>query len=373
MNYIKKRLKKKTEDISFIQIKDDSKIKNIDYNITGIPLPILTDSLVHEVKNEDLEEIGFDKIIDGIIYLLGIGDLDFPHIDKYKDILNLLSTNIEDAIFFKAMTFFKEDDIDNSLLNIRALLELNPKNIKGLFQYGIILESIGKILLEEGNIDEGEMVLKDSTLKFERILDLDDKYSLAYYKLGYHYRHLEQYVKADIIWKKFLKFSNDEFLKKEVREELDLIKDDANFEAALSYMAYGHYQKALDSLLSLLPKHQGSWNVNYLIAKCYKGLGEVEAAIEHFNIAIKHNQEEAELYNELGTMYYNIGDIHDALKIFSEGVRCSGEDYKLIFNKSLMHAALKEYEIALKDAERAFELNPDSNIGMQINWLKDQI
>lgn len=373
MNYIEKKLEKKTDNISFIQIKNDSGFRIKDYDITDIPLPILTNNLIQEVKSNGAEEVDLRKVIDGIIYLLGVGDSDFPYIEEYKKLLTKVSPEIEEAIFFKAMTYFKEEDIDNSLINIRALLNLNSNHVNGLFQYGIVLEAIGKDLIEKEDINEGEEVLRLSTLNFEKILDIDEEYPLAYYKLGYHYRYLSQYVKTNLIWEKFLKFSSDELLKKEIREELDIIKDEVNFESAISYISYSDYKKALDSILRLLPNHEESWNVNYLIAKCYNGLGQIEPSIEYFNAAIKYNAEESDLYNDLGVLYYNIGDIYNAIKTFTEGLQYAQEDYKLIFNKSLMYSALEEYEKALQDAQRAYELNPDNSIEEQIKWLKEQL
>lgn len=373
MNYIEKKLEKRREDISFIQIKNDSPLVGKDYNIANYPLPILTSSLIQEVKSNQAEEIELEKIIDGIIFLLGVGDSDFPYIDEYKSLLKRVSSEIEEIIFFRAMSFFKEENIDDSLINIRALLSLNPEHVKALFQYGIILEEISKGLLEEEDIKEGEEILKLSTLNFEKILDVDEEHALAYYKLGYHYRYSSQYLKTDLIWTKFLKFSKDEILREEIREELAVIKDEVNLETAITYISYSDYKKALDSLLKLLPKHEESWNVNYLIGKSYNGMGEFENAIKYFSEAIKYNKEESELYNELGVLYYNIGEIYKAMQTFTQGIEYSQEDYRLIFNRSLMYSGLEDYKKALEDAEKAYGLNPDESIKAQIDWLIEQV
>ena len=103
MNYIEKKLEKRREDISFIQIKNDSPLVGKDYNIANYPLPILTSSLIQEVKSNQAEEIELEKIIDGIIFLLGVGDSDFPYIDQYRSLLKRVSPEIEEIIFFRAM------------------------------------------------------------------------------------------------------------------------------------------------------------------------------------------------------------------------------------------------------------------------------
>ena len=228
-------------------------------------------------------------------------------------------------------------------------------------------------LLEKEEIKEGEEVLRLSTSKFEEILDIDEDYALAYYKLGYHYRHLSQYIKTDLIWEKFLKLSKDDILKGEIREEIDVIKDEVNFEAGISYISYNDYKKALDSLLKLMPQHSESWNVNYLLGQCYNGLGDIEDAIDYFNLAIKYNDQEADIYNELGVAYYNIGEIEKAIETFTQGIESAQEDYKIIFNRSLMYSALEDYKNALVDAEMALELNSDESINAQVKWLKEQV
>lgn len=376
MGYIEKQLQDKTKDISFIELKEDSSISNKSIDLRSIPLPILTNSLIEEVKSNKGEEISLKKVVDGISYLLGIGDNDFPYIDDYKLVIKELSPNIEANLLFKAIDAFKEEDIETSLINIRALLSLNENNIKGLFQYAIVLETIGKELLEKTEaqeIQEGEEVLKLSTSTFEKILDIDEEYSLAYYKLGYHYKYHSQYIKSSLIWEKCLKFSDDELLKKEIREEISYIQDEVNFETAITYISYSEYKKALDALLKLLPSHKESWNVNYLLGQSYKNLGDLEQAIDYLNQAINYNSEEADLYNELGALYYNVGDQAKAIEVFTEGIKHSSSDYKLIFNRSLMYSNLGDFKNALIDAESAFELNDDDNIRSQIKWLKENI
>lgn len=371
MNYIEKQLRDKTKNISFIQIKESSSLKDLD--LTSLPLPILINSLIEEVKSTKGEEISLAKVVEGIIYLLGIGDYDFPHIEEYKNILRTINPNIEEMLIYDAISSLKEEELENSLIYGRALLSLNPSSIKGLFQYGIALETIGKKLLEGTDPKEGDEVLKLSTSSFEEILDIDEDYALAYYKLGYHYKYLSQYVKADLIWKKFLKLSQDDLLKEEIREEVDSIKDEANFETAITYLTYSDFTKALDSLIKLLPAHKESWNVNYLIGKAYNGLGEVDKAIDYFTEAIKYNEEETELYNELGILYYNLGDIEKAVDVFTDGLKGPELDYKLMFNRSLMYSALEQFDKALEDAEAAYELNQDDNIKAQIKLLRENI
>ena len=77
MDFINEYFRRKTDKITFIELK-----KNTTTNIKGypidkdIPLPIITDVLVNEIIEGNMEEeIKLVHVIDGIIYLMGIDPL----------------------------------------------------------------------------------------------------------------------------------------------------------------------------------------------------------------------------------------------------------------------------------------------------------
>lgn len=359
MNYIDNYFRNKTKDLTFIELKEDSHIDLNGYKLGQIPLPILVDKFIKEIQEGNLEkEINLKDTIDGIIYTMGI-DYEFPHIEEYKNILLAYDKNIKDYILYKAMKELEVGDMDNSCINFRTLLILDPENIKGLFNYAIALEEIGKMHLNKNKVEEGETFIKFATIQLEKILDIDEGFSLVYYKLGYHYKYFQQYVKADLIWQKFFQLSKDEVLLQEIRDEVSSIKDEVNFETGLTYLTYSKYEKALDSFLKLLPKHKESWNVNYLIGQAYMGVGYDDLAIEYISKAIEANSENPDLYNELGIIYFNTGAVPKAIDVFSDGIQKCPKDYKLFFNRGLSYVQLGLYEDGLKDVNMAYDINPD--------------
>ncbi len=58
------------------------------------------------------------------------------------------------------------------------------------------LESIGMKFIENGFEDKGMIFLRESTNYLETILDIDEKFPLAYYKLGYHYKHYGDFFES---------------------------------------------------------------------------------------------------------------------------------------------------------------------------------
>ena len=372
MDIVNKYFKENHKNITFLELKDSAlvKIKNFTIN-KDLPLPIITDNLIEEIYQGNLEnEINLSQIIDGIIYLLGV-DSDFPNLDRYVEILNSYNPNINAYIYNVAIKKISEGDIEFGGIFLRALIYLDSKNLNVRFNYALVLEEIGRKYIES-NDEKGEEFLTASTNELESIVEMDEKYSLAYYKLGFHYKYFEQYIKAKLTWNKFLTVDKDENRLQEIREEIDLIDDNVKFETGLTYLTYNEFGKALDSFLKLLSRYGDEWNVLYLLAMCYKGLSESDKAIEYLHKAIEINDEEPDLYNELGIINFLDGKIIEAIGIFNEGIEKTDHDYKLYFNRGLGYIQLGEYNLALKDVKMAYELNPkDENVVNQLKELED--
>lgn len=370
MELIDKYFRKKVDKVKFIELKDSIKIEAKNIKIRkDLPLPIILDDFIKGIKEGEVgEDINLSYIIDGIIYIIGV-DREFPYIDEYKDILINYDKNIEDYILYRSNKDLAEENYEDSAVKLRALLYLDKDNIKGLFNYGVAIEGIAKEYISKGKEEKGREFLDYSTRTLERILDQDKDFGPVYYKLGYHYKHLGQFLKASLMWKKFLPLSEDEMLTEEIREEIDLIEDDYNLEAGLTYLNYKDYDKALEYLLKLIPNHKESWNVNYFIGQAYNGLEEWNMAAKFFRKALDYNKE-VDIYNELGIAYFNMGDIEVAIDIFTKGIERNKEDFKLYFNRGLAYVELASYRKSLEDMDKAYELNPDDNIRSQRNMIE---
>ena len=373
MEKINKYFEKFTSNLTFIELKDNTSLDINGYIVeSNTPMPIIIESLIKEVKEGNIEEeINLSKVVEGIIYLLGT-DTSFQYTKEYINILKAYNEKIEDYILYKGLKFFEENDYDNSGISYRALLTIDGNNANGLFNYALVLEEIAKVFLSEEKTEEATEFLMNSTNRLETILDIDENYSLAYYKLGFHYKFFEQYLKAKLIWSKFLVLDKDDLRLQEIREEIELIDENVYFETGITYLTYNDFGKALESFLKLMPKNEKHWNTNYLIGLCYKGIEDFEVAIEYLTIARDLDKEQADVYNELGIIYFNMGDIVTAIKIFGEGIDNCPDDYKLHFNRGLGYVQLGQYEIALKDVDKASKLNPDDeNVIIQKSKIKE--
>ena len=373
MNQIEMYFKKKTENITFIELKENALIHISGYPKNKlIPLPIMTESLISEIKKGSLEEqINLSYFIDGMIYLLGV-DSEFIHREDYERILRAYDRPVEDYIFYTALKALEEEKLDLSAIYFRALMKINPDNLNGKFNYALSLEAIAQSKINEGKEEEGLIFLKQATEELEKILDFDDKYPLAYYKLGFHYKFLGYFLKAKLIWSKYLRLDKDELRLQEIRGELDNIEIDALFETGITYLYREEYENSLDVFIKLLPKMDSWWELNYLIGLSYKGLGDYESSADYLEKALELNKEEADIYNELGICLYSLGEVYKAIETLTEGIKNIEDDYKMFFNRGLFYLEIGKIKEAYLDIEEATKLNPeDENIVRQMESLKE--
>ena len=367
MNIVEEYFKKMTDNISFIELKKNSYIDLKGYIINDhLPLPIVIDTLVEEIQTGNLyDELNVKHLIDGIIYTLGV-DIDFKYKDEYIKILYHYNKKIEDYIFYRGLKFAEDGNYDMSAVHFRALININSKNIVGIFNYALSLESISKKLIENKFVEKGELFLLESTNQLEKILDIDSDFSLAYYKLGYHYKYQGQFLKANLIWNKYLKLDREEIRAEEIRRELELIQDDVNFEQGIYHLNNGEYDLALERFLKLIDKYKDWGYIYYLTGLAYKGNKEYEFAVKFLSTAMELEECNIDIYNELGICIYALGDLNSAINIFDKGIDLNQGDYKLFFNRGMTYLELGNVKEAIEDMNMAYKLNPKDT------FVKDQ-
>ncbi len=370
---LNEHFKKYGDKLSFIQLKDNRELNIEGYKIDDTtPLPVLVEDLVREIKDGNLEEeIRMTNIIDGIIFTLGMDD-EFKYLEEYKEILASYQEGIEEYIFFKGIRHFEKQDYDRAAIAFRALKIVDPANTNGIFNYALSLEAIAKKFFKAEEDVKGLEFINVSTDELESILEIDDKYPLAYYKLGYHYKFNGQYLKAKLIWNKYLQLDKDDLRLQEIRVELEGIEEDVILESGITYLSKGYFEKALDEFLKILPKFKEWWELNYFLGLSYKGLGEYNESIKHFEIALEDNNKVAEIYNEMGITYMTIDKLEEAIGVFTEGIEEIENDYKLFFNRGIAYLQLEDIRSGYEDIKRAVEINPeDENMLLQKQKIEE--
>ena len=355
--------KGKTKNISFIEIKPGSFVDVNGYEVTDdIPLPIVVDDLINEVReNDNTDEINFASFINGIIYTLGV-DPKFQYFKEYSDILYSYDKKIEDYIIYKGLNYINEDNLEIGMIWLRAINYINSENLFGRYNYALAIAERAKkaILLEDTEL--GKVFLDSSTEILEDIVNKDPSYHLAHYKLGYHYRSKKEFKKSELTWEKFLRLGKEEELMDEVRTCLEEMKDDVIFEEGSSLILEGYSEQGLEKLLEIKDGYESWAELSFMIGLGHRATGQYDKARNYFKEVIKLNPNQADALNELGLCSVYLGEVDKALDYFTKAIELSPNDFEIMCNRGMTYLQTNKIEDAKKDIMKAYEINPNDEI-----------
>ena len=365
MEILEEYFKEKTKNISFIEIKPDTYIDVNGYRVSeNIPLPIIVDDLIDEVKDNDGgEEIKFESFINGIVYTIGV-DPKFKYFEQYKEILYSFDKKIEDYIIYKSLNNISQDKLEIGLIWLRALYFINNKNLFGKYNYALAIAERAKEAFELKDIEQGKDLLDSSTKVLEEILDDDPDFHLALYKLGYHYKSKSEFRKSKITWEKFLRLGKEDELIEEVRNCLEAMEDDVIYEEGYNLILEGYSEDGLDKLLSIVDKYDKWWNLYFMIGLGYRQIGQYEKAKEYFEKVLELKEDQVDTLNELGLSLVYLGDTPNALKNFSKAIELRPTDYEIMCNRGMTYLQINDITNARKDILNAYEINPNDEVNI---------
>lgn len=361
MSKLDSYFKKKTKELSFIELKEGSSIDVKGYTIySKTPLPILTESLIEEVKTGNPEEeVRFSNMINGMIYTIGI-DPEFKHIGEYKMALYSYDSNIEDYIKYLGVESLKNSKVDDAMIFFRAIIELNEENRDARYSYAVAMEERAKRAYELDDKRLGNEFLKEALRQMEQIESSD--MSITYYKLGYYYKHFSEFRKSKILWEKFLRFGKEKELLEEIRERLQSIEDDVIYEEGYTKILDGRAVEGIETLLPLVPKYDSWWNLSFMLGLGYRQIGEVDEAIAYFKEVLEMNPGQIDSLNELGLCYAAKLDFEKSIELFSEAIKIEPKNHEIICNRGMANFQIGQIEKAVADIERAYKINPSDDV-----------
>ena len=171
-------------------------------------------------------------------------------IKKYSSILEQ-HPYFPDAEFYMGLTRFRQKDIEGAALHFSNALVIYPDHTKA--RKG--LDNVTKQFLNAGNKSYKRGNLGKATNYYQKALEFDPNFYLAYYQLG-------------VLEKK-----------------------------------QGHSQTAIDYLnkvIEVKPDHAKTW---FTLGSVHESDGNTELAIEHYSKAIEINPGYAKAYGNLGKLY----------------------------------------------------------------------
>lgn len=364
------RYRKYGDKVSFVELKEPIRLANGEIFVDKeIPLPIFLDTLVHAVKEKSFSEsVDFKHFLEGMVFVIGM-DSDFPYITQYRELVQKVKGEAIRFAHTLGVKHTEKNELDYGTIFFRALKVIEPSYLDARFNLALNYEKTA--LLYDPEEIEFEVFMDCSQKELEGLLRDDVHFLPAYYKLGFYYKHRGEFLKARLTWEFFLRHDVEESFKQEIREEVDEIRDDADFEEAISYYQRAKFEDSLEKLLKI---HVDSSLVEYYKGLCYKEMGNAEEAEQAFLKALELDEHNPDLYNELASYYFSLGEYDASYQMYTGGIQNCVEDYKLFFNRGLTELYRNNIQEAYSDIRRAYEMNrEDEGVEKQFMVLEEYI
>ena len=364
---IEKYLTKKAEELAFITIKHGGEFKLKSYEVPkgGLDAPIKNEVLVKGIKEKTAQDkLNSMSIADAMIYIIGI-DSKFKNNAEYEKFLNALSKDIDldlkSYMGYMSRKYFEIGEHTDSLIYIKAFITMYPDDLDAMYNYAIVCQEIAKQYQKDMDDKAMNAFLLEAMAKLEKVIDVDENFALGYYHLGYHYYNQGQYLKTKLTWEEALRLGLDADLVAEVQENLGKMDFKVQYEEGYTLVFQGKFKEGLEKLLPLEEEHMDWWNLLFMIALGYKGMGEIEQAKMYLEkiLIIKPNQ--VDTIVELGLCEAYKNNLDKAIEYFEQAAKIK-EDPEILCNLGMAYLNNGDIDDATYYIERAYELNPQDEI-----------
>ncbi|RJS85559.1 tetratricopeptide repeat protein [Methanophagales archaeon] len=384
-------------------IDKNSKIRITIGIIVIILMALVVGSIVHLQGKEKYNNLGVEE------YQKGNHDKAIYYFNKAieSDPNNAVVYHNRGLVYFKMGSYYNTEPFHKAISDFSKAIELDPNYVDAYYNRGLAYNNLFhhyQKLPTEPFPPEIEDKYHEALADFDRVLELDPNYALAYAGKGNaYYRHEDSYegmTKAIAEYDKALK-SEDLIIKKVGKKGLagvyysrgrtytymeDLDKAISDYLKSLElepelmmtighlaaiYLDQGQYDKALELSKKYvhLTETKGYALGDYAYmsrGKCYYHLKEYDKAISDFKKVIDDydSHYEALAYRYLGMAYSEKGDDEKAKGYFEKAIELCTQQIdrggitipEAYYERGLTYMELKEYDRAIPDFKKVIEL-----------------
>ena len=228
-----------------------------------------------------------------------------------------------DAEFYKGLTRFRQKDIENAARHFSNALKIYAEHAKA--RKG--LDNVTKQFLNAGNKSYKRGDLAKATSYYEKALEFDPMFYLAYFQLGV------------------------------------LQKKQGQSQAAI---------KTLKKVLDIKPDHEKTW---FTLGTAYESDGNVDDAIFHYNKAIEINPGYSKAYGNIGKLYTEKRDYKQAEDFLKTVTQIDPSYADGFMRLGLLYIQQENYVDAAENMATATNLddkdyNKYFNLALSYNHLK---
>jgi serine/threonine protein kinase/Tfp pilus assembly protein PilF len=118
------------------------------------------------------------------------------------------------------------------------------------------------------------------------------------------------------------------------------------------------YDKAIEAYKKLLELYPDDHNGNHNLAGMYSHTGEIQKAIDHYEVSRKNNNMSLIGYGNLASVYRQVGSYDKAREVLEEALQKYPDKAFAHSDLSLHYRMAGKYELALAEINKAFALEP---------------
>ncbi len=361
---IEKYILEKSEELVFITINEDSELSLDGYTVPkeGLKAPMKSDVLVKNIKeNTAHESLNMMSMVDAMLYMQGI-DSNFVYNDEYDKFIDAFEKKLDFDRFpylgYMSSQSYQNGEVTDALVYIKSFLRKDSEDIMALYQYSIICQELALRYQKDGNQEGMNDFLMEALYALEHILDIDDKFALAYYQLGFHYSNQNQYVKANYVWNRALDLGLDADLAAELQENIGNISFKVEYEEGYNLVFQGKAEEGLKKLLPLEDENPDWWNLLFIISLAYKSLGEIGEAIKYLEKILIIRPTQVDTLVEMALCLAEQGNLNGAIEYLTKASKIRKDDPEILCNLGMAYLNNGNYDDAKYYIERTYEIDP---------------
>ena len=298
--YFKKYLSKFVFDEFSPKFIEESKAGDL---LKGVPIPLRKKDLKAFDGGEGLPML---VIAENMAWVMGC-DPHFKHTKDYVAILSrIYNYKLYEGMMKEGRDAAERGAMDDACIHFRAALCMKPDYLHDMYSYARACRA----MYQDSRNEEYVGRFKAEALDFfELTTETHPRFAQAYYYLGYAYLNMGLYIKADLTWAEFLRFSKNGPDKKEIRKRRQQLQGPIQIESGYNDVLAGRYEEGREKLEPFLNSQFNTWwPLHYYLGVAYEMTGKKSQAIASFKKVLTMNASHIETMQELVDIYTESGD-----------------------------------------------------------------
>ncbi|MFL3007291.1 MAG: tetratricopeptide repeat protein [Candidatus Neomarinimicrobiota bacterium] len=243
-----------------------------------------------------------------------------------------------DAEFYKGLTRFRQKDIEGAAEYFKKTLDIYSEHKKA--RKG--LDNVTKQFLNAGNKSYKRGDVSKATDYYEKALEFDSNFYLAYFQLGVLQKKQGQSKKAIESLQKVIDIKPDH--------------DKTWFTLGTAYEADGNNQEAIIHYNKAIEINPGYSKAYGNLGKLYTDIGNFNDAEDKLKTVIQIDPEYADGFMRLGILYLEQEKFIEAIENLSYATKLDKKDFNKFFNLASAYNNIKEWDKAVLSAQSCIDI-----------------